>query len=218
MKKYPDTLNSRKKRMIEIISVLSAEYPSAQIQLHYSNPFELLVATILSAQCTDNRVNIVTKPLFQKYRKPRDYISVSAEELEKDIYSTGFYRAKASNIKKASKKILEVFGGQVPGTMEELLSLPGVGRKTANVILGHVFGVPGIVVDTHVIRISARLGFANTRNPDKIEFSLMEISPKKDWVIMTHYFILHGRKICGARNAKCQECGIAHLCPSAELV
>ncbi len=201
--------------MSEILKLLSKEYPYAHIQLEYENPFELMVSTILSAQCTDDRVNKVTKKLFKKYRKPVDYLKVPAEELEKDIFSTGYYKAKAAHIQKSSAAIIEKYKGKVPGTMEELLSLPGVGRKTANVILGHCFDTPGIVVDTHVSRIALRLGFVETRDAAKTEFELMKLVPKKQWVIFTHYLINHGRKICTSRKAKCGECIISNLCPSA---
>lgn len=213
MKKFADTLSAKKRRMTYILNVLSSEYPEAKIQLDFNNPFELLVATILSAQCTDARVNIVTKDLFKKYKIPKDYLLADREVLERDIFSTGFYKAKAKNIQNAARKVIDDFAGEVPGTMKELLSLPGVGRKTANVILGHIFDVPGIVVDTHVIRISNRLGFVETKNPEKIEFALMDIAPKKKWVIMTHYFILHGRKICSSRKPKCEDCLIEKYCP-----
>ncbi len=207
-----------KSRMKSIIRCLAKEYPDVRIQLHYEHPHQLLVATILSAQCTDARVNIVTGKLFGKYKAAVDYINVPAEELEQDIFSTGFYRAKARNIRAATKMVLEQYGGEVPGTMEELLRLPGVGRKTANVLLGHCFDTPGIVVDTHVIRISNRLGFAATKDPQKIEFILMELVPKKQWVGFTHYLINHGRKVCTARRAKCDECSIGSYCESAFVI
>ncbi|MBI5323942.1 MAG: endonuclease III [Ignavibacteriae bacterium] len=210
-----ESLNDKKSRMNKILSILSKEYPFAQIQLEYENPFELMVSTILSAQCTDARVNIVTEKLFKKYRKPKDYLKVPIEELEKDIYSTGYYKAKARHIRAATKVILENFKGEVPGTMDELLSLPGVGRKTANVILGHCFDTPGIVVDTHVGRIANRLGMTMSINAEKIEYDLMELIPKKHWVIFTHYLINHGRKVCTSRKAKCEQCIVSELCPSA---
>ncbi len=204
--------------MKSIIRCLAKEYPDVRIQLNYEHPHQLLVATILSAQCTDARVNIVTGHLNQKYLSPQDYLNVPIEELERDIYSTGFYHAKAKNIRAATKMVLDEFGGEVPGTMEELLRLPGVGRKTANVLLGHCFDTPGIVVDTHVIRISNRLGFAATKDPKKIEFALMELIPKKQWVAFTHYLINHGRKVCTSRRAKCDECTISRYCESAFVV
>jgi len=197
------------------LSILSQEYPYAHIQLEYENPYELMVSTILSAQCTDDRVNKVTEKLFKKYRTTKDFLNVSKEELEKDIFSTGYYKAKAAHIRGASKVLVDKFNGKVPGTMEELLSLPGVGRKTANVILGHCFDTPGIVVDTHVGRIANRFGMTESKNAEKIEFDLMKLIPKKQWVIFTHYLINHGRKICTSRKAKCDLCVASHLCPSA---
>ncbi len=211
-----ESIAQQKLRMRQILDVLSVEYPAATIQLHFENCFELMVATILSAQCTDTRVNIVTKALFERYRSPEEYAGAVTEELEQYIFSTGFYKAKAKNIKAAAKKIIEEFGRKVPRTMDELLTIPGVGRKTANVILGHCFDVPGIVVDTHVIRISNLLGFVDNRDPQKIEFKLMKIIPKQQWVAFTHYFIHHGRNTCKARRPLCHECKIAHLCPSRD--
>lgn len=204
-------IRSKKQRMSFIIDRLSQEYPDVKIQLDFSNPFELLIATILSAQCTDARVNIVTKELFAKYLSPEDYLKVPAEELEKDIYSTGFYRAKAKNIRGACKMIIEDFDGGMPETMENLLKLPGVGRKTANVVLGHCFDTPGIVVDTHVTRLSNRMGFVETKDAVKIEFALMKLIEKDIWVTFTHYFINHGRKIC-TRKPKCDKCVVAEEC------
>ncbi|MFW5662857.1 MAG: endonuclease III [Bacteroidota bacterium] len=209
------TLNRSKQRMSKILEILSGEYPDVTIQLNHNNAFELLIATILSAQCTDARVNEVTKKLFKKYNSPGDYVKAASEELEEDIYSTGFYKAKARNIKGACKMIINEFGGEVPGSMKDLLKLPGVGRKTANVLLGHMFDTPGIVVDTHVIKISTRLGFADTRNPEIIEKILENLIPVDKWVIFTHYFINHGRKVCRARKPDCGNCVINELCPSA---
>ena len=180
--------------------------------MNFSNPFELLIATILSAQCTDERVNKVTPSLFKKYKSPSDYVNIPIEELEKEIYSTGYYKAKAKHIKEMSKMLLEKYNGVVPSQLEELIKLPGVGRKTANVVLGHCFNVPAIVVDTHVIKLSNRLGFVCTKNAEIIERKLMELIPKNKWVIFTHYFISHGRKICTARNPKCNECVISKYC------
>lgn len=203
-----------KARMNKILEILAQEYPGVHIQLNFLTPHQLLVATILSAQCTDERVNKVTEKLFQKYKKPEDYLAVSQEELEKDIFSTGYYKAKAKHIQEATAMILKEFEGKVPDNMQDLLKLPGVGRKTANVILGNCFGVPGIVVDTHVIRISNRLGFTNTEDATKIEYALMKLIPKEKWVIFTHYLINFGREICKARQPKCSICKIAVLCPS----
>ena len=210
--KFPKTLKAKKERMAEIISILSKKYPDVKIQLDHTSSFELLIATILSAQCTDARVNIVTKDLFKKYLKPEDYLKVPIEELEKDIFSTGFYKAKAKNIRGACQMIIEQYNGNVPNNMEDLTKLPGVGRKTANVILGHCFNIPGIVVDTHVIRISNLLGFVDTTDAYKIEMELMKIINKELWVIFTHYFINHGRNTCIARRPKCNECDVANLC------
>jgi endonuclease-3 len=201
-----------KERMSKILQVLANEYPDVKIQLNFDTPFQLLIATILSAQCTDDRVNKVTPNLFAKYLTIEDFTKVPQEILEKDIFSTGFYKSKAEKIQKTAKIISEEYGGEVPSTMEELLKLPGVGRKTANVLLGHVFSTPGIVVDTHVLRISKRLGFTDTNNAQKVEFALMELIPKDQWVIFTHYFINHGRKVCIARKPKCQDCLVVDLC------
>jgi endonuclease-3 len=195
-----------------ILDILSKEYPDVKIQLNHTTPFELLVATILSAQCTDERVNKVTAFLFSKYKTPEDYIKIPIEELEKDIFSTGYYKSKARHIKEMSKMIVEQFLGEIPTKLEDLIKLPGVGRKTANVILGHCFATPAIVVDTHVIKIINRLGFVESKNPEIIERKLMELIPTEKWVIFTHYFINHGRKICTARKPKCKECVIAKYC------
>ncbi len=206
-----------KKRVSEILEILSKEYPDVKIQLDFTNPAELLIATILSAQCTDDRVNKVTKTLFAKYKVLDDYLKVPDEVLEKDIFSTGYYKAKTQKIKATAKMLVEEFGGEVPNNIEDLTKLPGVGRKTANVVLGHIFGVPAIVVDTHVVRISNKLKWVDTENPEKIELALMELIPKEQWVIFTHYIINHGRKVCIARKPQCANCKIKHLCPSAEL-
>jgi len=196
----------------KIISALEKEFPDARIRLNHSSPFELLVATILSAQCTDERVNIVTKALFSKYKTSRDFANLKTQELEKMIFSTGYYKSKARHIIESAKIIEERFNGQVPSELESLLELPGVGRKTANVILSHSFNKPGIVVDTHVIRITNRLGLVKTKNPQKIEFQLMEIVPKDKWVVFTHLLIAHGRKYCTSRSPKCDLCPINSLC------
>ena len=207
-----------KTRTREIIRRLKRVYPGAKCSLNHSNPFELLVATILSAQCTDERVNIVTADLFRKYTKPEDYLKVSPRELEKDIQSTGFFRNKTKSIQGASKVLTEQYDGQVPQTMDELLELPGVARKTANVVLGNAFGIKaGVVVDTHVTRLSHRLNFTQQKTAEKIEKDLIEIVPKKDWVIFPHLMIYHGRKICRARNPLCADCQIEKFCPSSSL-
>lgn len=203
--------------MDEVLAILSELYPDVKIQLNFSSPFELLVATILSAQCTDKQVNKVSKELFKKYSSPQDFAQINTVRLEKLIYSTGFYSSKSKNIKASAKMILNDFDGEVPQDMKNLLKLPGVGRKTANVLLGHLFDTPGIVVDTHVIRISNRLGFVDTRDAYKIELELMKLIDEEKWVIFTHYFINHGRKICKSRTPICEECQISHICPSYGL-
>ena len=208
----------RKKRTAEIIRRLKKAYPDAHCALNHTNPFELLIATILSAQCTDERVNIVTADLFRKYRGPEDFVKVSQQELERDIHSTGFFRNKARNIKAASQRLIDVYGGEIPRTMEEILTLGGVARKTGNVVLGNAFGIAsGVVVDTHVSRLSQRLGLTEQKTPEKIERDLQELVPKKDWVMFSHWLIFHGRRICQARKPKCRECVLADLCPSFDI-
>ena len=198
----------------KIIARLKKEYPDAHCALIHSNAFELLVATILSAQCTDVRVNIVTENLFRKYRQPQDYLNVLPEELEQDIRPTGFYRNKAKSIQGACEKIIANFGGEIPQTMEEILTLNGVARKTANVVLGNAFGIPsGVVVDTHVSRLSHRLGLSKNIVPEKIEQDLQKLVPQKDWIMFPHWLIWHGRKICQARKPKCGECVLENICP-----
>ena len=207
-----------KKHVTKILPILRKTYPYAKIALDHENPLQLLVATIMSAQCTDVRVNIVTKDLFKKYKTPADYANVDIEELEEDIRSTGFYKNKAKNIKNGCKTIIEKFGGNVPSTMEELLELPGVGRKTANVLLGNLFDTPGITCDTHVIRLSRRLGLSENSDPVKLEYDLMEIVPQHKnggWTMFSHLLIFHGRNICKARKPDCQNCPINNICPSA---
>jgi endonuclease-3 len=207
-----------KQRVRKIIRLLKRAYPDAKCSLEHSNAFELLIATILSAQCTDARVNIVTQDLFRKYRKPQDYLKVSPKELEQDIRTTGFFRNKTKSIQGTAKVLTEQYGSKVPETMEELLELPGVARKTANVVLGNAFGISsGVVVDTHVTRLSHRLGLSAQKTAEKIEEELIAIVPKKDWVIFPHLMISHGRAICKARNPLCAECVIEKLCPSSYL-
>ena len=213
-----ESTDELKKRTRDIIRRLKRAYPGARCSLNHSNPFELLIATILSAQSTDDRVNIVTADLFRKYKKPEDYLKVPPSELEKDIHSTGFFRNKTKSIQGTAKLLTEEYGGEVPHTMDELLALPGVARKTANVVLGNAFGVKaGVVVDTHVTRLSHRLGLTQEKSAEKIERDLIPIVPKKDWVIFPHLMIYHGRKICKARNPLCEECTIEKLCPSSYL-
>jgi endonuclease III len=203
---------SNQKRVKEIIKILSKEIPNSRIALKFSNPLELLIATILSAQCTDVKVNQVTADLFKKYRTAKDYAEVNLEKLEEDIRPTGFYRNKAKSVQKCCQELVARFGGKVPQTLEELVTLPGVGRKTANVILGNAFGVPGIVVDTHVQRVSQRIGLTKNDDPVKIEFDLMEIVPKEEWTHFSNLLIWHGRKICVARKPLCEICPIRKLC------
>jgi len=205
-------------RVRKIIRLLKRAYPDAKCSLNHSNAFELLIATILSAQCTDARVNIVTQDLFRKYRKPEDYLKVSPKELQQDIRTTGFFRNKTTSIQGTAKVLTEQYGGEVPQTMDELLELPGVARKTANVVMGNAFGVSsGVVVDTHVTRLSHRLGLSAQKSAEKIEQDLIAIVPKKDWVIFPHLFIAHGRAICKARSPLCAECVVEKLCPSSYL-
>jgi endonuclease III len=216
--KRKEKTDELRKRTLEIIRRLKRAYPDAKCRLNHSSAFELLIATILSAQCTDDRVNIVTADLFRKYRQPEDYLKVAPRELEKDIQSTGFFRNKTKSIQGTSKMLTEVYGGKVPRTMEELLELPGVARKTANVVLGNAFDIKaGVVVDTHVSRLSHRLDFTQEKTPEKIEVDLIELVPKKDWVIFPHLMIAHGRNTCKARNPQCDDCVVEKLCPSSFL-
>ncbi|GAC1634237.1 MAG: endonuclease III [Ktedonobacteraceae bacterium] len=199
-----------------IIEELRHLYPNAICTLNFSNPLELLIATQLAAQCTDERVNIVTKTLFQKYRRVEDYASASQEELEQDIRQTGFYRNKAKNIRTACQRIITEYGGEVPQTMLALLSLAGVARKTANVVLGNAFGiVEGFTVDTHNIRLSRRFGWTKYEDAVKVEQDLMRTIPREDWFDLSHLLIFHGRAICNARRPLCEQCVLAPLCPSA---
>ena len=202
----------------EILSILAIEYPDAKTSLDAEEVWQLLISTILAAQCTDIRVNIVTKDLFKKYTSIEAFASADPHELEIDIRSTGFYRNKAKNIINSCQMILKDFHGQVPSNMEDLLSLPGVGRKTANVILGTYFNIPGIIVDTHCGRLARRIGFTQEENPEKVERALMEVIPKNEWTIFSHYMVYHGRKICKARKPKCFECKIGHLCDSFPIM
>lgn len=207
MKKQSDL-----KRVKEIIKTLTKEIPDSKIALRFSNPFELLIATILSAQCTDVKVNQVTVDLFKKYRSAENYARVNLEKLEEDIRPTGFYRNKAKSIQKCCQELVTRFEGKVPKTLEELVTLPGVGRKTANVILGNAFGIPGIVVDTHIHRVSQRIGLTKNDDPVKIEFDLMEIVPKEEWTHFSNLLIWHGRRTCVAKKPLCVQCLIRKLC------
>jgi len=220
MAKVPKkTLEGRRERVAEILRVLKRTYPGAKCSLDYRTPLQLLVATILSAQCTDERVNLVTKSLFRKYKTPADYANSPEGELERDIQSTGFYRNKARSIRAMAASLLEKHGGRVPETMEELVDLAGVGRKTANVVLGNAFGKNiGVVVDTHVSRLSQRLGLTNQTTPEKIELDLMEIVPREDWTLWSHLLIYHGRAICKARGPECGKCPIFEDCPTGPKV
>jgi len=211
-----ETADRKKKRAGEIIRLLKKRYPKdPRTALEYNTPLELLVATILSAQCTDARVNAVTKELFKKYRSAGDYAAAKQEAFEQDIKSTGFYRNKAKNIIAMAQAVLKDHGGEVPATMEELVSLPGVGRKTANLILGIVHGIPGIVCDTHVIRVSRRLGLTVNKDPEKIERDLYAVLPEKDWIAFSNRLIMHGRDTCAARKPDCPACMLNRICPSA---
>jgi endonuclease III len=205
------------KRVAAILVKLDEAYPAVTCALEHVNPFQLLIATILSAQCTDVRVNEVTRTLFQKYRSPEDFAYANPRELETEIRPTGFFRNKTKSIQGASKKIVEEFHGKVPQTMEELLTLPGVARKTANVVLGTAFAIAvGVVVDTHVQRLSMRLDLTRNTDPKKIEQDLMRIIPKEKWILFSHQLIWHGRRVCVARKPRCAECNLEHICYSKD--
>lgn len=200
---------------LKILSILKKEYPRTRVTLEFGNPLQILVATILSAQCTDKRVNMITKDLFKKYRKAGDFAKANQKIFENEIRSTGFYRNKAKNIINSARKIVKDFKGKIPGTMEELLTLPGVARKTANIVLYNGYGIiDGIAVDTHVGRLAQRLGLSKSDNPVKIEQDLMKVIPKKEWGRINHLLIDHGRKICDAKKPKCKQCALKKLCPS----
>lgn len=210
-----EELKKLKNRVKNIIEILEKEYPKAKTALVHKNPLELLIATILSAQCTDERVNKVTPGLFKLYPNAKAFADANIHELEQEIKSTGFYKAKAKNIKNCCKALIEKYQGKVPADINELVKLPGVGRKTANVVIGASFGIAsGIVVDTHVKRLAIRLGLATNENPDKIESELMQIVPQSSWISFSDMLIWHGRKICQARKPKCLECPINKHCPS----
>jgi endonuclease III len=203
-------------RVLKIIELLEREYPDAKTALRYSSPLEILVATILSAQCTDKQVNIVTASLFKKYRTAKDYADADLAELEADIRSTGFYRNKAKNLKNSGKMLVEKYGSMVPDTMEELVELPGVARKTANIVLSNAYGiVVGVAVDTHVRRLSKLLGLTENTDPNKIEADLMDVVPKSQWKRITDLLIFHGRNVCVARKPRCGVCSLNKICPSA---
>lgn len=207
----------KKIRTKAIATRLARAYPEIRVPLHHRNNYELLVATILSAQCTDDMVNKVTPELFRRYPTPEALARVSISRIEKMIRRLGLFRSKALALKKGAQQLMEKHAGEVPATMEELTRLPGVGRKTANVILGHAFGIPGIIVDTHCKRVSRRLGLTKEEDPNKIERDLMELLPSKEWTGFSHRLILHGRRVCYARNPNCKACFLNDLCPSANL-
>jgi endonuclease-3 len=216
-KRAPEQTGAHPQRLRRILKGLDAAYPAAHCELEHRNPFQLLVSTILSAQCTDVRVNEVTKTLFAKYPTPAHFAYANPRELEQDIRPTGFFRNKTKSIMGASKRIVEEFGGKVPETMEALLTLPGVARKTANVVLGTAFGIPsGIVVDTHVIRLSRRLDLTKNKDPKKIEQDLMQTIPQERWILFSHQLIWHGRRVCAARKPRCVECNLKDVCYSKD--
>ena len=210
----PESFRKQCKRMDDIVIRLKKEYPNSQCSLYYQSPFQLLVATILSAQCTDERVNKVTRELFRKYPSAKDFSELPLETIKKEIYSTGFYNNKAKSIKRMAKIIVEEHGSKLPENIEKMIKLPGVGRKTANVVLGNVYNIPSVVVDTHVTRITNMLNFVNTKDAVKIERKLMKIINQNDWTIFAHLLIDHGRAICVANRPQCGECVISEFCPS----
>ena len=214
----PESWQTKAARVKKIIAALRKTYPDAHCELNYSNPLELLIATVLSAQCTDKRVNQVTAELFRKYRTAADYANANTTALEQDVKTTGFFRNKTKSIQACCRKLVEQYGGKVPQTMEELVQLGGVGRKTANVVLGNAFGInEGIVVDTHVARLSHRLGLTKQKDPEKIEHDLVKLVPRAQWTMFSHWLIWHGRRRCYARNPDCLNCEIKALCPRVGL-
>lgn len=212
-----ESMKKKTERARRIFETLDPLYTHEKTALEYMSPFQLLIATILSAQCTDKRVNEVTKTLFKKYTTPQDYLRVPIQELEQDIRPTGFFRNKARSVKGSCQGLMDLYGGKVPSTMEEMLKLPGVGRKTANVVLGAVFNVPGIVVDTHVKRLAFRLGLTETQDPDRIEKDLEAVFPKERWRRFSDLLIYHGREVCKARKPTHAECAVFKLCPSNDI-
>ncbi|MCZ6639276.1 MAG: endonuclease III [Thermodesulfobacteriota bacterium] len=216
--KNKETVSEKKKRASKILSILQDEYPKAKCHLNFDGPFELLIGCILSAQCTDKRVNEVTPELFKKYPTPHEFARADQGVLEQEIHSCGFFRAKTKSILNCSKALVEEYGGEVPRTMDELTKLAGVGRKTANVVLGNYFGTPGIIVDTHIKRLSTRLNLTTNSDPTKIEYALNEIIPQEKWTFFSNSLGDHGRTVCYARKPMCGDCMISHLCPSAGLV
>jgi len=214
--KKPEIYLEPKPRALKVIELLEKEHADAKIALHYSNPLELLVATMLSAQSTDETINKVTKTLFKKYTNPDDYANADLKELEQDIRSTGFYHNKAKNLQNTAKMLVDKYNSKVPETMEELVKLPGVARKTANIVLTNAFGVvAGVAVDTHVRRLAQRLGLSENKDPNKIEQDLMSIVPKEKWMWLTDLLIFHGRRVCTAKKPNCAKCVLNKICPSA---
>jgi len=209
-----ERLAQKKVRARSIYRILSKTYPNVRCELNYKTPFQLLVATVLSAQCTDKRVNQTTPALFKKYPNPKKMAEADMRDIQRLIKSTGFYRAKAKNIKSLSSKMITEFDGKVPKKLEELITLPGVGRKTANVVLGHAFDIPGITVDTHFGRLSRRFGWSKSQNPVKVEFEVADLIPKKEWTNLSQRLIWHGRRICHSRKPACGACPLAKYCPS----
>jgi len=213
-----ESKKARRERAGEVYDLLLETYPDAHCELHHSNAYELTAATILSAQCTDVRVNMVTPDLFREYPTPAELAGARQEDVEEIVRSTGFYRNKARNLIGMGEAVVERHGGEIPQTMAELVKLPGVGRKTANVVLGNAFGIDeGVVVDTHVKRIAGRLRFTRQTDPVKVERDLMDIFPRERWTLLSHLLIFHGRSLCPARKPRCAECPVAHLCPSADI-
>lgn len=209
-----EPLQAKKKRAKAIYKILSNRYPNVHCELNFKNPLQLLIATVLSAQCTDKRVNMVTKDLFKRFKTVKDFGSADIKEIETLIKSTGFYHAKARNIKSLAIKIIEEFDGKVPGNLEDLVTLPGVGRKTANVVLGHAFDIPGITVDTHFGRLSRRFDWSDKKDPVKVEFEVAALIPEREWTNLSQRMIWHGRRICHSRKPACGACPLAKLCPS----
>ena len=210
----PESIADKKVRAKSIYRILSKNYPNVRCELDYKNPYQLLVATVLSAQCTDKRVNQTTPPLFKKYNSIKKMAAADLKDLQRLVKSTGFYRAKAKNIKLLSHKILTDFNGKVPSNIEDLVTLPGVGRKTANVVLGHGFNIPGITVDTHFGRLSRRLGWSDKKDPVKVEFEVGKLIPEKEWTNLSQRLIWHGRRVCHSRKPACGACVLAKLCPA----
>ena len=213
-----ESVKARKARAAAIYDILAAEYPDAECALHHRSPYELAVATILSAQCTDVRVNMVTPELFRRYPDPESLAAARPEELEEVIRSTGFFRNKTRNLIGMAAALLEGHDGELPRSIRELSALPGIGRKTANVILGNAFGIDeGVVVDTHVGRLSGRMRFTAGKTPVKIERDLMDLFPRRVWTMLAHLLIFHGRQVCNARRPRCNQCAVSHLCPSSAV-